>query len=71
MLYLDQPVQVGMSYDTLTNVTNNIDTGVVETADFSKGVPAQNSKNHVLHLLSGDKPSLILTILRYILRRDL
>jgi hypothetical protein len=44
MLYLDQPVQVGMSYDTLTNITTNIDTGEVKIADFSTGVPAQNSK---------------------------
>ena len=47
MLYLDQPVQVGMSYDSLTNVTTNIDTGDVEVADFSNGVPAQNASFYV------------------------
>jgi hypothetical protein len=47
MLYLDQPVQVGMSYDTLTNITNNIDTGEVKIADFTRGVPAQNSSFYV------------------------
>lgn len=43
MLYLDQPVQVGMSYDKLTNITNNIDTGAVRVVDFATGVPAQNN----------------------------
>lgn len=47
MLYLDQPVQVGMSYDTLTNITTNIDTGDIEIADFSSGVPAQNNSFYV------------------------
>ncbi|KAF1851112.1 alpha/beta-hydrolase [Cucurbitaria berberidis CBS 394.84] len=47
MLYLDQPVQVGMSYDTLTNITTNIDTGAVKVADFSSGVPAQNNSFYV------------------------
>jgi hypothetical protein len=43
MLYLDQPVQVGMSYDTLTNITTNTDTGAVKVANFSSGVPTQNA----------------------------
>ena len=47
MLYLDQPVQVGMSYDKLTNITNNIDTGAVMVANFSTGVPAQNNSFYV------------------------
>ncbi|KAJ4405459.1 hypothetical protein N0V91_005199 [Didymella pomorum] len=47
MLYLDQPVQVGMSYDSLTNITTNMDTGDVEVADFSNNVPAQNSSFYV------------------------
>ncbi|KAH7087730.1 Alpha/Beta hydrolase protein [Paraphoma chrysanthemicola] len=47
MLYLDQPVQVGMSYDKLTNITNNIDTGAVKVANFSSGVPAQNNTFYV------------------------
>ncbi|KAH7074774.1 Alpha/Beta hydrolase protein [Paraphoma chrysanthemicola] len=47
MLYLDQPVQVGMSYDKLTNITNNIDTGAVKVANFSSGVPTQNNSFYV------------------------
>ncbi|KAJ4366995.1 hypothetical protein N0V83_007525 [Neocucurbitaria cava] len=48
MLYLDQPVQVGLSYDTLTNITTNIDTGDVEVADFSSSsIPAQNNSFYV------------------------
>lgn len=47
MLFLDQPVQVGMSYDTLTNITNNIDTGEVKVVDFSTDVPAQNNSFYV------------------------
>jgi hypothetical protein len=43
MLYLDQPVQVGLSYDSLTNVTSNLDTGTVKVANFTNGVPAQNN----------------------------
>jgi carboxypeptidase C (cathepsin A) len=42
MLYLDQPVQVGLSYDELTNVTVSSEYGV-EPADFSNGVPEQNN----------------------------
>lgn len=47
MLYIDQPVQVGMSYDTLTNITNNIDTGDVDVADFSSSIPEQNNTYYV------------------------
>jgi carboxypeptidase C (cathepsin A) len=47
MLYIDQPVQVGMSYDTLTNVTSNIDTGDVEVADFSSSIPEQNNTFYI------------------------
>jgi carboxypeptidase C (cathepsin A) len=47
MLYLDQPVQVGMSYDTLTNITTNMDTGAVKVTDFSNEVPAQNASFYV------------------------
>ncbi|KAF2854270.1 alpha/beta-hydrolase [Plenodomus tracheiphilus IPT5] len=47
MLYLDQPVQVGLSYDKLTNITTNMDTGELEVADFSNGVPAQNASFYV------------------------
>ncbi|KAF2865051.1 Alpha/Beta hydrolase protein [Massariosphaeria phaeospora] len=49
MLYLDQPVQVGLSYDTLTNVTvsSYTDSEGVEIADFSTGVPEQNNTFYV------------------------
>ena len=50
MLYLDQPVQVGLSYDTLTNVTVSSFTGSegVEVADFSNGsIPEQNNTFYV------------------------
>jgi hypothetical protein len=46
MLYLDQPVQVGLSYDKLTNVTVSSVNGV-EVADFSSGVPEQNNTFYV------------------------
>ncbi|KAI1912101.1 hypothetical protein LOZ61_003451 [Ophidiomyces ophidiicola] len=49
MLYIDQPNQVGFSYDKLTNVT--LDTLAEESqwavADFSKGVPEQNNTFYV------------------------
>jgi hypothetical protein len=45
--YLDQPVQVGLSYDKLTNVTYNVDTGAVRVANFSNSVPAQNNSFYV------------------------
>ena len=44
MLYIDQPVQVGYSYDTLTNITYNIlQDQNVTVADFSSGFPEVNS----------------------------
>ncbi|KAF2637732.1 alpha/beta-hydrolase [Massarina eburnea CBS 473.64] len=48
MLYLDQPVQVGLSYDTLANVTVNSSTGKVKVADFSNGnIPEQNNTFYI------------------------
>ena len=53
LLYIDQPVQVGYSYDTPTNITVNLlgkkwsEPDVVERADFSDGVPVQNSTFYV------------------------
>lgn len=41
MLYVEQPVQVGLSYDELVNVTVSSTNGDVEIADFSNGVPEQ------------------------------
>lgn len=44
MLYIDQPVQVGFSYDELTNGTlDQIESPVnYQPADFSEGVPETN-----------------------------
>ena len=48
LLYLDQPNQVGYSYDTLTNITASLSlddrffAGSTQPADFSDGVPEQN-----------------------------
>jgi hypothetical protein len=43
MLFLDQPVQVGLSYDTLQNITNNLVTGDVEILDETSPIPEQNT----------------------------
>jgi carboxypeptidase C (cathepsin A) len=48
LLFIDQPNQVGYSYDVLTNVTVDLDAfsseeGGVTPADFSRGVPKQNN----------------------------
>jgi len=42
MLYIDQPVQTGFSYDSLINGTLDYSTGLVTPMDFSLGIPAQN-----------------------------
>ncbi|KAF4893617.1 Carboxypeptidase S1-like protein B [Colletotrichum fructicola] len=41
MLYIDQPVQVGFSYNTLRNVTRNL-FGSTQTLNASSPIPAQN-----------------------------
>jgi carboxypeptidase C (cathepsin A) len=43
MLFLDQPVQVGLSYDTLQNITNNLVTGEVEILNDTSPIPEQNT----------------------------
>lgn len=43
MLYLDQPVQVGLSYDTLQNVTVNLRTGATTILNDTQPIPEQNS----------------------------
>jgi len=49
LLYLDQPVQAGFSYDELTNVTvsSYTENSGVKVADFSNGVPEQNNTFYV------------------------
>ncbi|MCJ1231921.1 hypothetical protein MMC12_008600 [Toensbergia leucococca] len=52
MLYIDQPVQVGFSYDVLANGTLNQAggdewSGKIEISDFSEGVPDQNNTLYV------------------------
>jgi hypothetical protein len=42
MIYIDQPVQTGFSYDEMTNVTMDQFTNMYKPADFSKGVPETN-----------------------------
>jgi len=44
MLYVDQPVQTGFSYDTLANGTLHLPDGTITTGSFEMGdVPAQNN----------------------------
>jgi len=43
MLYIDQPSQVGYSYDIPTNGTVDKISGNITLADFSEGVPEQNN----------------------------
>lgn len=49
LLYIDQPTQVGYSYDVLTNVTvdlaneGGIENGGITPTDFSEGVPETNN----------------------------
>ncbi|KAK2783313.1 hypothetical protein FQN52_000322 [Onygenales sp. PD_12] len=56
MLYLDQPVQTGFSYDTLVNVSVNALEDQIVVEDFSKGVPAQ-SNTHLVGTLSSQSNS--------------
>ncbi|KAK0620974.1 carboxypeptidase C [Immersiella caudata] len=59
MLYIDQPNQVGFSYDVLTNATfSPADFGFIpEPADFSKGVPETNVTFMVGTVSSGKQNS--------------
>ncbi|KAI5358164.1 Putative peptidase S10, serine carboxypeptidase, alpha/Beta hydrolase [Septoria linicola] len=52
MLYLDQPVQVGFSYDTLQNVIRNLINNTVVLLNETDVVPPQNTT-----LLTGTFPS--------------
>lgn len=43
MLYLEQPVQVGLSYDTLANFTLDLISGHVSALDDEEPIPEQNT----------------------------
>ena len=43
MLYIDQPNQVGFSWDVLTNGTVDLTEGTIETTNFTDPVPAPNN----------------------------
>ncbi|OCL10097.1 alpha/beta-hydrolase [Glonium stellatum] len=47
MLYIDQPVQVGFSYDILANITSNLVEGTVRAENFTNGIPAQNETFYI------------------------
>ncbi|KAK2766046.1 hypothetical protein FQN54_007561 [Arachnomyces sp. PD_36] len=47
MLYIDQPNQVGFSYDTPTNGTFDQASGLLSLTDFPDGVPEQNNTFYV------------------------
>jgi carboxypeptidase C (cathepsin A) len=47
MLFLDQPVQVGLSYDSLQNITNNLVTGDVEILDETS--PSRTPRSCSVH----------------------
>ena len=52
MLYLDQPVQVGMSYDVLANITTDLLSGDTVLLNATDDIPEQNNT-----LLVGTYPS--------------
>ncbi|GJD03994.1 serine carboxypeptidase [Colletotrichum higginsianum] len=54
MLYIDQPVQVGFSYDTLRNVTRNL-LGGIQTLNASSPIPSQNATFQTGTLASGNR----------------
>lgn len=54
MLYIDQPVQVGFSYDALRNVTSDL-LGEVETLEPGSPVPEQNATFFTGTLPSDDR----------------
>ncbi|MCJ1310356.1 hypothetical protein MMC25_004020 [Agyrium rufum] len=55
MLYIDQPVQVGYSYDKLQNYTYDVINELYHKADFSDGVPEQNYTFRIGTLPSGNQ----------------
>ncbi|KAK2841667.1 hypothetical protein FQN49_006024, partial [Arthroderma sp. PD_2] len=57
MLYIDQPNQVGFSYDVPTNITVDGTNGKLSIADFSNGVTEQNNTLFVGTYSSQVQPS--------------
>lgn len=56
MLYIDQPNQVGFSYDVPTNGTRDLTSGNTTTVDFSTTpIPEQNNTFYVGTFSSGDQ----------------
>ncbi|PGG97877.1 hypothetical protein AJ79_09049 [Helicocarpus griseus UAMH5409] len=55
MLFLDQPVQVGLSYDTLANYTKNLITGKTTKLNPGDPIPEQNATFLVGTYPSGDR----------------
>jgi hypothetical protein len=47
MLYVDQPVYAGFSYDTLVSGTYDLETNTVTPTDFSQGIPQTNETFYV------------------------
>lgn len=47
MIYIDEPNQVGFSYDIPTNVTINFNDETVVPTDFSKGIPEVNATHRI------------------------
>jgi hypothetical protein len=56
MLYIDQPVQVGFSYDILTNGTLDQFTSIVTPIDFLSGIPESNN-TFVVGTFSSQNPN--------------
>jgi carboxypeptidase D len=57
ILYIDQPVQTGFSYDVLTNGTLDQTTSIVSPGDFSNGTPESNNTFVVGTFASQDQNS--------------
>ena len=57
MLYIDQPVQTGFSYDTLVNGTLDQITGVYTPVDFSAGVSIEPNVTFLLGTFPSQDPS--------------
>ncbi|KAF2771203.1 alpha/beta-hydrolase, partial [Teratosphaeria nubilosa] len=47
LLYFDQPVQVGLSYDTFQNISYDLISGNFTLLNESTGIPGQNTTLHV------------------------